>query len=832
MTGRDASQSEPEPRDFAARRQLFEEAIVGAEQRREVRSRVAEDATTLALLDRWLAIYDRDLTVMEKDGSVATTSSKLVVDPDTDLRVMPSHIGPFELLEKIGEGGMGTVFRARQQVPVVRDVALKVIRPGLRSGRVLARFAAERQALARMSHPHIARILEAGTTAQGLPFFAMEYVSGQAITNFCESRNMAIGPRLELFVAVCFAVEHAHQRGIVHRDLKPSNILVADREGDFEPKIIDFGIAKALDREMPLNSLLTREGAFLGTPDFMPPEQAGGSASLDQRSDVYALGAVLYMLLIGRPPLPTAGIESPMELQRRILNDQPDRPSVGFAKLDDAAQVAGRRGTRSESLFRQLHGDLDWICLKALHKAPDRRYASAAELAADLECHLSDQPVSAGPPSRSYVLAKFARRHRARLFTVVAMALVLAIGLGIAAVASLRADRIEERARVDVSEKLHKVLVSLTQASASAAVSTGSGVVSSPLTPEARDEVRRQLDRFLASAKTPDNTDSRERQLRLATGLRNAAGSFSKAIDTMAPDDSQRDSLSTDAEAYVRHALTIEQKILGESHQRTLMTHFQLSQVHTQAGRYQSCVEELDRVDLPSSLAATLGRGDPQAIQVEALMGVCLHAAGQHQRALSHVRLARQGYGKLSGDAALSTVTMTLLLAEIDLLAGRLEAAQPLIEQAAAVSREARPMVSARHAKVEALLGLQAVGQGRLDAARRHLRQSISMHSQVRNHRYWTALPVIVLAQLELGAGRIDIAESMAKSALEAANFNREHFYFDVATVTHGRCLVALGRLTEAEPLLRQGFEGLRESFGAEHPLVVDAQRHLAALND
>ncbi|MDB6076537.1 MAG: serine/threonine protein kinase, partial [Akkermansiaceae bacterium] len=348
-----------------------------------------------------------------------------------------TRIGRYRLVKRIGEGGCGVVYEAEQEQPMRRRVALKVIRLGMDTEGVIARFEIERQALALMDHPNIARVLDAGSTVSGRPYFVMELVDGEKITSYCDERGLGNTERLELFIQVCQAIQHAHQKGIIHRDIKPSNILITHHDGAASPKVIDFGIAKATDPQLTGETAFTAHDQFMGTPAYMSPEQVDMvGIDVDTRSDIYSLGVLLFELLTSRTPfdgeeLVKSGLS---EMRRTLLETPRPLPSqmLATASVDGLADIAARRHLEPQRLISFVRGDLDWIAMKAMERNRNRRYQTVNSLAMDVQRFLNNQPVIARPPGRFYLFGKFVRRNRLAVVSCVAVALSLIAGLGAA----------------------------------------------------------------------------------------------------------------------------------------------------------------------------------------------------------------------------------------------------------------------------------------------------------------------------------------------------------------------------------------------------------------
>ncbi|HEV2381942.1 MAG TPA: tetratricopeptide repeat protein [Terriglobia bacterium] len=513
-------------------------------------------------------------------------------------------IGRYRLLRKIGEGGMGEVWLAEQKEPVARRVALKLVKAGMSTREVITRFESERQALALMDHPAIAKVLDAGSTPQGVPYFVMEYVAGVPITDYCDHHRLRTRHRLELFVHVCEGVQHAHQKAIIHRDLKPSNILVTEVDGHPAPKIIDFGVAKALGRSLTSETLFTRAGSLVGTPEYMSPEQALSSGEdIDTRSDVYSLGIIFYELLAGAPPLDLRKIAFD-EFLRRLREEDPAKPSTKVRTGDPAtsADVARKRQTEPPTLVRQMRGDLDAIALKALEKDRSRRYGSPTEFAADIGRYLKNEPVLAVAPSAAYRARKFARRYRVSLATAAAFVLVLIAAAVISIRQSIRANR-----QAAVAQAVNNFLQNDLLAQASAANQVGPDSKPDPdlkvrtvldraaqrisgkfdqqpeveaairgtmgqtyddlgLYPEARKQLERALDlqRQALGAKNPETLKTMSRLGALAC----FQGKFSEA------------------EGLLGQAVAIQRRVLGSEHPDTLYSMNNLANVYAEEGKH------------------------------------------------------------------------------------------------------------------------------------------------------------------------------------------------------------------------------------------------------
>jgi tetratricopeptide (TPR) repeat protein len=512
-------------------------------------------------------------------------------------------IGRYHLLQKTGEGGMGEVWLAEQREPVRRRVALKLVKAGMNTREVMARFESERQALALMDHPAIAKVFDAGSTPQGAPYFVMEYVAGVPITAYCDNHRLSTRERLELFMRVCEGVQHAHQKAIIHRDLKPSNILVTEVDGRAAPKIIDFGVAKALTQKLTPDTMFTRAGALVGTPEYMSPEQALSSGEdIDTRTDVYSLGVIFYELLVGLAPLDLRKIGLD-EFRRRLREEEPPKPSTKIRTQDQATstELARRRQTEPLALVKQMHGDLDSIALKALEKDRSRRYGSPSDLAADIGRYLKNEAVLAVPPSAAYRARKFARRYRTALVTACAFALVL-VGAAVVSIRqSIRANR-----EAAVAQAVNDFLQNDLLAQASAATQSGPSAK-----PDPDLKVRTALDRaaariggkfvgqpeveaairdtmgqtYIDLGLYPEARKQLERALELRRRVLGVENPETLKTMSRLGRTAEVQGKYPEAEALLSQALTIQRRVVGPGHTDTLYSMNHLARVYHWEGK-------------------------------------------------------------------------------------------------------------------------------------------------------------------------------------------------------------------------------------------------------
>ncbi len=521
-------------------------------------------------------------------------------------------IGRYKLLQEIGEGGFGTVYMADQEKPVRRRVALKIIKLGMDTKQVIARFEAERQALALMDHPNIAKVFDAGSTDRGRPYFVMELVRGVPITEYCDQNRLSTRKRLELFIAVCSAVQHAHQKGIIHRDIKPTNVMVTLHDGTPVPKIIDFGIAKATNQRLTERTLFTEYNQFIGTPAYISPEQAEMSGlDVDTRSDIYSLGVLLYELLTGTTPLDSQQLRkvAHTELQRMIREEEPHKPSVRISTLGKAATAAAEhRRTDLSGLARVLRGDLDWVVMKALEKDRTRRYETADAMRLDLQHYLANEPVSARPPGTIYRLRKFAKRNRTAVTVGATIVIALLVGFLLAATGFIQARR-EAEASKTINEFFNGMLASVDPLKLhlfSGFARDGSAV----------GETARGLAQNISVVEMM--LMARERISSSFTGK--------PALEAIARETIGLSLLGLgrprDAAEQLEEAVRIRKTVLGEDHPDTLRSELQFGFSLTESARAPEAAPLLD--ELREKMTRRYGEKDPRALQASSLYATAL----------------------------------------------------------------------------------------------------------------------------------------------------------------------------------------------------------------
>jgi serine/threonine protein kinase/tetratricopeptide (TPR) repeat protein len=539
-----------------------------------------------------------------------------------------TRIGSYRLLQKLGEGGMGVVHDAEQERPVRRRVALKVIKPGMDSHQVVARFEAERQALALMDHANIARVLDAGATESGRPYFVMELVHGIPLTRYCDENKLTPRARLELFISVCQAIQHAHQKGIIHRDIKPSNVLVTLYDGKPVPKVIDFGIAKATEQRLTERTMFTQHGTVIGTLEYMSPEQAELSGlGVDTRSDIYSLGVMLYELLTGTTPLEQKQVRelAYRELVRMIKEDEPPRPSTRLSQSGETlTAISSKRGLEPGQLRNVVEGELDWIVMKCLEKDRTRRYETANGLARDIERYLHDEPVTACPPSGSYRLRKFARKHRKGLAAAAIAALLLVAGLVASTWQAVRATRAEEATRAALAAEAEQ----------------------RRLAEQREAETRTVLDfvdqRIFAAARPEGQQGGLGRQVTLRKAVESAVPYLATSFrDQPLVEARLRSSLGTSflylgeaklAAEHLEIARVLYTKGLGSDHPDTLMSMNNLALSYTGMGRHADALKLLE--ETLALRRAKLGPDHPDTLMSMNNLAISYRDMGRHRDTL------------------------------------------------------------------------------------------------------------------------------------------------------------------------------------------------------
>ncbi len=760
-------------------------------------------------------------------------------------------IGHYTLLQKIGEGGFGAVYLAQQREPVQRSVALKIIKLGMDTHDVIARFEQERQALAVMDHPNIAKVLDAGATDTGRPYFVMEYVKGIPITDYCDNQNMSMRDRLNLFMQVCSAVQHAHQKGIIHRDIKPNNVLVTQLDGKPVPKVIDFGIAKATQQKLTEHTMFTGYGQFMGTPAYMSPEQAEPlGLDIDTRSDIYSLGVMLYELLTGATPFEMKTLRNAAldEVKRIIRENDPPRPSTRLSTLgENLSDVAKMRGVEPRKLGTVLRGDLDWIIMKAIEKDRTRRYESATEFARDIERYLNHEPVTAGPPSVSYRLQKFVRRNRTG---VAAAAIALFALIGFAVTMAVQAKRIaEERDRANYEREMSDRVVefqgdmlrtiSPLKLGESIAADLHSRIDAKMSAEGEADEQRQATLGSLDATLGKINLTDTARNILDVNILTPASQAIAKKFANQPQVEGRLQhalsltyltlGLPEKALAHSQSALDVQRASLGEEHRDTLRTLSLHAMNLWELDRTRESGEIL-RKAVPRFEKA-FGPEDPDTLHAKMCLAVLDVHKGMGAEARKQYEELLKVQERVLGPEH-SDVASTLMNFGIVLINQHLnEQAVPLLERAVTINLKLHGpddhstlFAAQKLAAAYAALGrFDDAARLQLDAMQRIERTSGSRHPD-------TIEAIINLAGLYKAKGDFQKAEPLARKALELnrATVGDSHRDTVNAMTDMGIILGMLGRHAEAEQYHVEAYERTKEALGADHATTMDKLNNLA----
>jgi serine/threonine protein kinase/tetratricopeptide (TPR) repeat protein len=752
-----------------------------------------------------------------------------------------TQIGPYRLVQKLGEGGMGAVWVAEQREPVKRQVALKVIKPGMDSAQVVRRFEAERQALALMDHTHIAKVFDAGTTAQGRPYFVMELVKGVPITQYCDGLNLPVCERLELFVSVCQAIQHAHQKGVIHRDIKPSNVLVCVQDGRPVAKVIDFGVAKATGPKLTDSSLSTELGAVIGTLDYMSPEQAELSAlDVDTRADVYALGVLLYELLTGTTPLDRKRRKEVGLVEAlRLIREEAPRPSTRLSNSGDLlASVSVQRRMEPGRLMRMVRGELDWIVMKCLEKDRRRRYETASALAGDVARYLADEAVEACPPSASYRLGKFARRHRTGLAVALGCVLVLAAGAAVSAWQAFRATRAEANALSERDDKEKARAAEegeRVRAEKAEALAREEASIATAVSDFLQADLLRQADSMMqanAGFEAEPNLTVKEALDRAAAqiGRRFRKQPLVEAAIRMAIGNAYRGvGEARLAAPHLARSWALRKERLGADHPLTLLSMGDLAAAYRASG-------ELDRA-LPlaersvAKCRKQLGRDHPDTLSSMNNLGLTYRDAGRYKEALALLEQTLAGRARVLGRGHLHTLQSMGNLAVAYNDARRPGKALPLFEQGLAMGRK---RWGADHPiTITSMNNLAQAYQAERQFAKAHalLRQAeAKCRAKFGPDHPNTLGTSIGLAAAYRAAGQLDRALPLAEKTLARVKekLGPDHPLTLIGLTHLAQTYQAARKLDRAVPLFEEALAKRRERLGPDHPKTLISMHHLA----
>jgi len=735
--------------------------------------------------------------------------TKTLRTPAKDLTIGEIISEKYKLLEELGSGGMGIVYKAEQIKPVKRSVALKIIKLGMDTKQVVARFETERQALAVMDHPNIAKVFDGGATETGRPYFVMEIVRGLPITEYCDKHKLTTRERLELFTHVCQAIQHAHQKGVIHRDLKPSNILVVVQEDKPVSKIIDFGIAKAIEHRLTERTLFTEQGQLIGTPEYMSPEQAEMSGlDVDTRTDIYALGVMLYELLVGVLPFDPETLRSASfgEIQRIIREKEPPKASTRLSSLGDTqTSIAEHRKADPSSLHRELKGDLDWITMRAMAKDRTQRYASASELEADIERYIRHEPVVAGPPSTIYRIKKYIKRHKVGVAAAALVILAILIGITGTSIGLFKAVRAEKKARIEAetAQQVSDFLAELFKVS-DPSEAKGNTITAREILDKGAGKIEEEL----------------REQPRIQSRLMETMGKVYRNLG-----------LYTQAAPILEKSLSLKRKIYGEEHLEVATCLHTLAVLYDTQGKYQEA-ESFFRQSL-AIREKIFGRDHPEVARSLNSIAVVNWNQGKYAEAEPLFQRSLTIKEKALGPDDLDVGNTLANLGALYHIQDKFEEAEPFFKRSLAISEK---VLGDDHPDVAGSLnnlGSLYEDMGKREEAEPLYKRALEIWEKVLGPEHSdVGIALHNLANLYRDQGKYDKAEPyyLRSLAIWEKALGKDHPYVAYSLRERANLYREKDQFNEAEDLYKRSLELFEKSLGSDHLYVAETLENFAQL--